>query len=86
MLHAAAGDRASFDVVVERHRGLLVRFLYRKTRDYAAAEELAQDTFVRAYLARERYQPQARYRTWLYCIAITSPSTGPARTASACAT
>jgi len=38
-------------------------------RDGAAAEELVQETFLRVHGARDRYEPQARFSTWLYRIA-----------------
>jgi RNA polymerase sigma-70 factor (ECF subfamily) len=47
-----------------------VRFIYRKVGNYAVAEELAQETFVRAYQASATYRAKARYTTWLYRIAV----------------
>jgi RNA polymerase sigma-70 factor (ECF subfamily) len=38
-------------------------------RDRALAEDLAQEVFLRVYRARDRYQPEARFTTWLYRIA-----------------
>jgi RNA polymerase sigma-70 factor (ECF subfamily) len=46
-----------------------VQFLVRRTRCRADAEDLAQETFVRAHRALERYQPLWRFRTWLFTIA-----------------
>jgi len=38
-------------------------------RDHGLAEDLAQEVFLRVYKSRERYQPEARFTTWLYRIA-----------------
>src|SRR6266498_4944679 len=69
MMRVRAGDRDGFDLLVERHRSDLVGFLYRMVSNYAIAEELAQEAFLRAYRSRARYEPTARFTTWLYRIA-----------------
>ena len=68
MLRVRDGDRDGFDLLVERHRADLVGYLYRMVFNYAIAEELAQETFLRAYRSRARYQPTAQFTTWLYRI------------------
>jgi RNA polymerase sigma-70 factor (ECF subfamily) len=69
MLALRAGDASAFDVLFQRWSGPLLRYLDRMVRDAATAEELVQETFLRLYRARERYQPDARFSTWLYTIA-----------------
>lgn len=69
MLAYAAGDVAAFQVLYARHRGPLFRHLARRLRDTALAEEFFQDTWQRVIAARERYQPEAKFSTWLYQIA-----------------
>lgn len=64
-----AGDRAAFRALVERYRGPLYAFILRMVRRPAVAEELAQDTFVRAFLAASRFEPTASVSTWLFHIA-----------------
>ena len=63
------GDREAVIGLVERYQDELVGFFYHLAWDQLAAEELAQDVFVRLYQARERWQPTARLRTWIYRIA-----------------
>jgi len=46
----------------------VVNHLYRLVQNRAIAEELAQDVFVRVYRSRERYQPDAKFTTWLFRI------------------
>ena len=69
MLAFCAGDGAAFDALFRRWAAPLLRYLERMLRDAAAAEELVQEVFLRVHGARERYQPQARFSTWLYRIA-----------------
>jgi len=69
MMRAREGDRDGFDELVQRHRTDLIGYLYRMVFNYAIAEELAQEAFLRAYRSRARYQPTAKFTTWLYRIA-----------------
>ncbi len=69
MLDFAQGNAKAFDVLYERHRESLYRFVYRHVGRRAQAEEIYQDTWVKVLNARHRYQPKARFQTWLYRIA-----------------
>jgi RNA polymerase sigma-70 factor (ECF subfamily) len=69
MLRVRQGDAESFDALLDRHRKPLVGFFARMVRDQALAEDLAQEAFLRVYQARHRYQPEAKFTTWLYRIA-----------------
>lgn len=69
MLAFQAGDEAGFDQLYRRWRLPVFRFAVRMLGRPGAAEEVAQDTFVRVYRARERYRPASRFRTWLFRIA-----------------
>ena len=68
MVQTRDGDPATFAVLVERHRNGLVGYLYRMVENHAVAEELAQETFLRAFRSRAGYQPSAKFTTWLYSI------------------
>lgn len=68
MVQVREGNAELFDVLVERHRNDLVGYLYRTVQNHAIAEELAQETFLRAYRSRASYQPSAKFTTWLYSI------------------
>ncbi|MCL6482048.1 MAG: sigma-70 family RNA polymerase sigma factor [Firmicutes bacterium] len=69
MLDVKAGDAASFELLLQRYRTPLVNFLHRMVRDAALAEDLAQEVFLRVYRARRRYEPGAKFTTWLFRIA-----------------
>jgi len=68
MSKVGQGDKSSFDILLERHRALVVNHLYRLVRNRPIAEELAQDVFLRVYRSRKTYQPQAKFTTWLFRI------------------
>src|SRR5229473_349846 len=68
MVNVREGDSASFELLLHRHRSSVINHLYRLTRDRSVAEELAQDVFVRIYRSRSRYQPEAKFTTWLFRI------------------
>jgi RNA polymerase sigma-70 factor (ECF subfamily) len=66
---ARAGDRAAFDAIVERYQHAVFRATLAITTDPAAAEDAAQDTFVRAYRAIGDFRGESSLKTWLLAIA-----------------
>ena len=78
---ARAGDLDAFGTLVTRHQDRLVRFvraMMSSAPDRDAAEDVAQEAFLRAYRALGQFRGQSSFRTWLYQIA-----TNVARTHSA---
>ncbi len=69
MLRVKAGDDDAFDYLVQKYRRPIVHFMYRTTRAEGAAEELAQEVFLRVYRSRQTYEASAKFTTWLYRIA-----------------
>jgi len=69
MLRVKAGDQPAFDYLVQKYRRPMVSFMYRMARNAAAAEDLAQEVFLRVYRSRESYEASAKFTTWLYRIA-----------------
>ncbi len=69
MLRVKSGDQAAFDFLVQKYRRPLVSFMYRMARNAAAAEDLAQEVFLRVYRSRQSYEASAKFTTWLYRIA-----------------
>ena len=63
MLRVREGDSASFALLLERHRGPVIHFLYRMVQNQAVAEELAQEVFFRVYRSRHRTnrRPSSRH-------------------------
>ena len=69
MLRVKAGDDAAFDYLVQKYRRPMIGFMYRMAHNAAAAEDLAQEVFLRVYRSRGSYEPSAKFSTWLYRIA-----------------
>jgi RNA polymerase sigma-70 factor (ECF subfamily) len=63
------GDQAAFRLLYERNARAMIAYCHRFVRDAARAEELAQDVFVKLYRSAHRYQPSARFKTFLYRVA-----------------
>jgi RNA polymerase sigma-70 factor (ECF subfamily) len=69
MLAFQAGDRGAFERLFARYTSPLIGFLSRMVPDRGRAEELAQEVFVRVYGAKDRYEPRAKFSTWIFGIA-----------------
>lgn len=69
MLRVKAGDESAFEYLVQKYRRAMVSFMYRMTHNSAAAEDLAQEVFLRVYRSRTGYEASAKFTTWLYRIA-----------------
>lgn len=66
---ARAGSAACFEEIVRRHQVPLVRFLTKRFPSRRDAEDILQDTFVKAWQSLHLYDAQYAFRTWLYTIA-----------------
>ena len=69
MLLVKTGDESAFAYLVHKYRRQMVGFMYRMCHNPAAAEELAQEVFLRVYRSRASYEASAKFNTWLYRIA-----------------
>ena len=69
MLRVKRGDRGAFAELVERWKHPVVGFVYRTLPDADEAEDLTQATFVQLWKTADRYQPSARFSTFLFTIA-----------------
>jgi len=65
-----AGDAKAFDLLVTRYAGDVYAVLYRITEDAEEANDLTQETFLRAFKAIEKFRGEADLKTWLTRIAI----------------
>jgi len=63
------GDAGAFDALYHRHKGGLFRYLLRQCNHKGVAEELFQDVWSNIIRSRERYQPTAKFSTFLYQVA-----------------
>jgi len=67
---AQGGDRRSFDVLVKRYQRRIYFLALRMARDHDAADDIAQETFVRAYFAIDSFTIGRNFYTWLYKICM----------------
>ena len=69
MLRAKRGDDAAFSQLVENYQDRLVAVLYHLLGNQEAAEDSAQEVFLRVYRNRKKYEAKAKFSTWLFHIA-----------------
>ena len=69
MLRYARGDMRAFESLYRRHRSALYRYLSRHTRDPEVANDLFQEVWSKVIASRSRYEPRAKFSTFLYRIA-----------------
>ena len=69
MLAYGKGQASAFDLLYQRHKQVVFRFFVKQGLSLAVAEELCHDTWLKLINAREKYQPQALFRTYLFTIA-----------------
>ena len=72
MLALKAGDDGVFALLVNRHRNAVLNLTYRYLGNRSDAEDLSQEVFLKVYRARNRYEPTARFTTWLYRVAVNA--------------
>jgi len=65
-----AGEDRALEALMDRHKEALFRFVLRHISNEADAIELTQEAFVRAYFNIGKFQPRAKFATWLYLIAL----------------
>lgn len=64
------GEQAAFTELVRRYKNKIVSTAYRVVGDYAKAEDVAQETFLRVHRNADRYRSIAKFSTWIYTIAL----------------
>jgi RNA polymerase sigma-70 factor, ECF subfamily len=79
---AATGNREAFDELVRRYHSRIFQLVSILTSGDADAEDLVQDTFVRAYRAVGQFRGESTFRTWLHRIAVNVVRTHAARRSS----
>jgi RNA polymerase sigma-70 factor (ECF subfamily) len=68
ILKVQKGSSVAFDILVDRYKARLFNYLLRMLGDWDEAEEVAQETFVKAYIHADKYKTIAKFSTWLYTI------------------
>jgi RNA polymerase sigma-70 factor (ECF subfamily) len=69
MLRFGRGEVAAFEALYRRHESRVFRYLYRNVRDHAGANDLLQEVWFAVARNAQRYQPSAKFTTWLFTLA-----------------
>lgn len=69
MIRVRDDDAGAFEELVRRYQPRLIRLMHHLAPQIDLAEDLAQETFLRVFRARQTYQPGAKFSTWLFTIA-----------------
>ena len=69
MLRYARGDMHAFETLYRRHRSALYRYLVRQTHNTETANDLFQEVWSKVIASRARYEPRAKFSTFLYRVA-----------------
>ena len=67
-----AGDQKAFELLVIKYQRRIERLIGRMVRDSDLVEDIAQETFIRAYRALSQFRGEAQFYTWLYRIAVNT--------------
>ena len=67
-----AGDQRAFELLVIKYQRRVQRLIGRMVRDVDLVEDIAQETFIRAYRALAQFRGEAQFYTWLYRIAVNT--------------
>ena len=69
---AVAGEPKAFELLVIKYQRRIQRLIGRMVRDVDLVEDIAQETFIRAYRALAQFRGEAQFYTWLYRIAVNT--------------
>lgn len=73
---AQQGDSRSFDLLVLKYQHRVIALIRRFVKNEAEAEDLAQETFIKAYRALPNFRGESAFYTWLYRIAVNTAKNG----------
>lgn len=69
---AAAGDQRAYELLVIKYQRRIERLIGRMVRDVDLVQDIAQETFIRAWRALHQFRGDAQFYTWLYRIAVNT--------------
>lgn len=67
-----AGDQRAYELLVIKYQRRIERLIARMVRDHDLVQDIAQETFLRAYRALPQFRGEAQFYTWLYRIAVNT--------------
>jgi RNA polymerase sigma-70 factor (ECF subfamily) len=72
VLRIQQGDKRAFDLLVGKYQHKIISVISRYIKDWSEAQDVAQETFIRAYRALANFRGDSQFYTWLYKIAINA--------------
>ncbi|MFN7262841.1 MAG: RNA polymerase sigma factor, partial [Pseudobdellovibrionaceae bacterium] len=66
------GDRKAFSTLVKRHQKPLLRLAYRFVKDLDAAEDVVQESFIKAYERLSSFEARSTFKSWLFQICVNT--------------
>lgn len=66
------GDHAAFEALIQKHQQMIHTLAYRMTGSVSDAQDLAQETFIRAYQQLDAFNGASKFSSWLYRIAVNA--------------
>jgi RNA polymerase sigma-70 factor, ECF subfamily len=69
---AVSGDLRAYEILILKYQKKIQRLISRMVKDTDAVQDIAQDTFIKAYQALHQFRGDAQFYTWLYRIAINT--------------
>jgi RNA polymerase sigma-70 factor (ECF subfamily) len=66
------GDKSAYDILVVRYQHKIIQLVNRYVKDHSEAQDVAQETFIKAYRALGSFRGDSAFYTWLYRIAINT--------------
>ncbi len=68
MVKVSQGDLRAYEELVQKHKSSVINAVYKMINDVNEAEDIAQNVFIQIYKAAPRYQPSAKFTTWMFTI------------------
>ena len=66
------GDKAAYDLLVQKYQSKIIKLIGRYIHDHAEAEDAAQEAFIKAYRGLANFRGESAFYTWMYRIAINT--------------
>ncbi len=78
---ARSGEQEAFEMLVNRYRSEIYNLAYRISGNHHHADDIAQETFIKAFLALKKFRGASTFKTWIYSIALNTARTIASREA-----
>lgn len=72
VLRVQAGDKAAFDLLVRKYQQRVINLVSRFVRDHSEVQDVAQEAFLKAYRAIDKFRGDSAFYTWLYRISVNT--------------